>query len=74
MMPKVQGMADRLLMYDSEFAVDYAPVLLSSDGKTVVDGNHRAAAHKIAGLDEMLVMIPRNSSEKSSEKSSEEEV
>lgn len=59
MVPKVKAMAQRLEFYSSEFASDYAPVLLASDGKTVVDGNHRAAAYKLAGLDEMLVLVPR---------------
>jgi hypothetical protein len=59
MLPKVKAMAERLEFYNPEFASDYAPVLLASDGKTVVDGNHRAAAYQLAGLEEMLVLVPR---------------
>lgn len=63
MLPKVRTLAKRLQFYDPEYATDYAPVLLASDGKTVVDGNHRAAAYQLAGLDEMLVLVPRSASD-----------
>jgi hypothetical protein len=56
---KLQEMSGRLDIYDPDYASDYAPIALEDDKKTVQDGNYRLAASILAGLDKVLVLVPR---------------
>lgn len=56
---KLQEMSGRLDLYDPDYASDYAPIALEDDKKTVQDGNYRLAASILAGLDKVLVLVPR---------------